>query len=102
MKRSMVVLFLFSFAWGSTAHPKRAAPEPKCDLVIGPGTVTSVHLLYFPFSVRCVEVIYVTDDGKMFEIWDSGGEIKVVEGMHGILEYATNPERIIRFQVQPR
>ncbi len=102
MKRSIVVLFLVSYTWGSIANSRHAAPEPNYDWVIGPGTVTLVSLLHLPFSVRYVKVIYVTDDGRKFEIWDSGGEIKVIEGMHGILEYATNPERIIRFRVQPR
>ncbi len=47
-------------------------------------------------------VKYKTDDGQLIEVWSSGKNILLVEGMHGELTYSINPERILNFRLVRR
>ena len=73
--------------------------QPSTIFTIGPGTVISVRALDLPFAGMRYIVRYRSDNGELTEVWQAGGNILLVNGMHGMLTYSTNPERILQFRV---
>jgi hypothetical protein len=85
--------------WGRTNTPVRGLRQPNSAFRIGPGTVTSVHVIDLPFGGRRYAIKYVTDSGEMIEVWHPAGDSPVLKGMYGMLTYSTNPEMVVNFQV---
>ncbi len=86
-------------AWGKETLKLSFVRQPSTVQVAGPGTVVTVHLLQLPFVEPHYAITYKTDRGEVIEVWTPRKDILVVEGMHGILTYSTNPERILNFRV---
>ncbi len=75
--------------------------QPATTFTIGPGTVISIRALDMPFVGMHYAIQYRSDDGELIELWNSGRNLLLVKGMHGMLTYSTNPERILQFRVLP-
>jgi hypothetical protein len=75
--------------------------QPSSIFTIGPGTVISVRTLDLPFVGTRYVVRYRSDDGELIELWHLDRNLLLVKGMHGMLTYSTNPERILQFRVLP-
>jgi hypothetical protein len=86
-------------AWGKETLELSFFRQPSTVFVVGPGTVVTVHLLQLPFLEPHYAVKYKTDSGELIEVWTPRKDILVVDGMHGILTYSINPERILNFRV---
>lgn len=104
--RINVILQLLAFL-GLCVVPACAKPtihqslirQPSSIFTVGPGTVISVRALDLPFAGTRYVVRYRSDDGELIEVWHAGRHILLVNGMHGMLTYSTNPERILQFRV---
>jgi hypothetical protein len=86
-------------AWGKATSELSLIRQPSTVYIVGPGTVLSVHLLDLPFIQPHYVVKYKTDGGELIEVWTPRKDVLVLEGMHGILTYSTNPEKILSFRV---
>jgi hypothetical protein len=102
MKRALQVAILslcVASAWGlPTGRPSHFS-EPNWTFTVGPGTIITVQALDVAFIGRCYTVRYKTERGELIEIRHLQHNIPVVQGMHGLLTYSTNPELILNFQV---
>jgi hypothetical protein len=85
-------------ACGEATTKLPLAREPSTILVVGPGTIVSVHRMTIPFTEPYYAVKYKTDGGELIEVWTPAAGILVLEGMHGELTYSTHPERILNFR----
>ena len=86
-------------AWGKSTSELSSVRQPSTVSIVGPGTILSVHLLDLPFIKPRYAVKYQTDGGELVEVWTTGKDVLVLEGMHGILTYSTHPEKILSFRV---
>jgi hypothetical protein len=86
-------------AWGLPRERPSHVSQPNWVFTIGPGTVVAVRAVDVPFTGRCYTVRYKTESGELIEIRQFRQNIPVLEGMHGLLTYSTNPEMILNFQV---
>jgi len=86
-------------AWGKATSELSFIRHPSTVFIVGPGTVVSVHLLDLPLIKPYYAVKYKTDGGELIEVWTPGKDVLVLEGMHGILTYSTQPEKILSFRV---
>lgn len=86
-------------AWGLPRERASHSPQPNWTFTVGPGTVIAVHALDVAFVGRCYIVRYKTEGGEVIEIRDLRRSIPLLQGMHGLLTYSTNPEMILNFQV---
>ncbi len=73
--------------------------QPATTFTIGPGTVMSVRGLDMPFVGMYYAIQYRSDDGELIELWHSDRNLLLVKGMHGMLTYSTQPERVLQFRV---
>jgi hypothetical protein len=85
--------------WGKMDTAARVLRQPSSAFRIGPGTVTSVHIIDLPFGGRRFAIKYQTDRGEMIEVWHPADDSPVLKGMYGMLTYSTNPEMVVNFQV---
>jgi len=103
VKRVLQVVALCLFvvsAWGLPTERDHHSSQPRWTFTVGPGTVVAVHALDVAFVGRCYIVKYQTERGEIIEIRDLQHKgTPVLEGMHGLLTYSTNPEMILNFQV---
>ena len=103
MLRTTLQLFLMvvclNAAWGKATTARTALQQPRTVFVVGPGTILSVHFMDLPFVDPYYAIRYRTDDGELIEVATHGGQIVLLEGMHGMLSYSTHPERIVNFQM---
>lgn len=102
MKRALqlaILCFSVTTAWGVPTERSSRVAEPNWTFTVGPGTVVAVHALDVAFVGRCYIVKYRTERGELLEIRDLRHRISVLEGMHGLLTYSTNPEMILNFKV---
>jgi hypothetical protein len=97
--QTMALIACLTPAWGKETLKLPFFRQPSTVFVVGPGTVMTVHLLQLPFLEPRYAVKYKTDGGELIEVWTPRKDILVVEGMHGILTYSINPERILNFRV---
>ena len=86
-------------AWSKSTSKLSFIRQPSTVSIVGPGTVLSVHLIDVPFIKPYYAVKFKTDGGELIEVWTPGKDVLVLEGMHGILTYSTQPERILSFRV---
>ena len=86
-------------AWSKPTSELPFTRQPSTVFTVGPGTVLSVHLLDLPFVNPHYVVKYKTDGGELIEVWTPGKDVFVLEGMHGLLTYSTDPEKILNFRV---
>ena len=103
MIRTTLQLFLMvvclNAAWGKATTVRAALQQPRTVFVVGPGTILSVHFMDLPFVDPYYAIRYRTDSGDLIEVWTHGGQIVLLEGMHGMLSYSNHPERIVNFQM---
>jgi hypothetical protein len=97
--QTMALIACLTPAWGKETLKLPVFRQPSTVFVVGPGTVMTVHLLQLPFLEPHYAVKYKTDSGELIEVWTPRKDILVVDGMHGILTYSINPERILNFRV---
>lgn len=86
-------------AWGLPTERATPVPQPTWTFTVGPGTIIAVRPLDVPFVGRSYVVRYKTERGELIEIRDRRQRIPVLQGMHGLLTYSTNPEMILNFKV---
>jgi hypothetical protein len=86
-------------AWSKSSSELSFIRRPCTVSIVGPGTVLSVHLIDLPFIKPHYAVKFKTDGGELIEVWTHGKDVLVLEGMHGILTYSTQPEKILSFRV---
>jgi hypothetical protein len=86
-------------AWSKSSSELSFIRRPSTVSIVGPGTVLSVHLIDLPFIKPHYAVKLKTDGGELIEVWTPGKDVLVLEGMHGILTYSTQPEKILSFRV---
>lgn len=102
MKRALQVAILslcVATAWGLPRERVSRIAQPNWTFTVGPGTVIAVRALDVAFVGRCYIVRYRTERGEVIEIRDLRRSIPLLQGMHGLLTYSTNPEMILNFQV---
>ena len=99
---STVLLLCIQF-WGLSSRGSLQLVPPTRGPVFsfseGPGTIISVRTLSLPFVKPRCAVAFKTDQGELIEVWHSGTEVPVIEGMRGTLIYSMHPEEILGFRV---
>ena len=94
-----IVVTLLKPAWSEVTTKLPLSQSPCTVFVIGPGTIVSVHRLDLPLTQAHYAVKYMTDDGRVIEVWNPGEDPLLIEGMHGEMTYSIHPERILNFRL---